>query len=123
MRTLIVLLVVGLLTACGGDAGEPPMAAETTEYKLAVIARGEYVAPNDPIVASYGNWLDTLAERCAEGRDGIADMIVSAQELLESDRGQSVEIERITRDLVEATFGLSTRVECAPVLAAMVITY
>lgn len=100
----------------------PPKIEDSVEYKLAVVANGGFVSPNDPIVGRYAGWLDTLSIRCKEPKTRLADMLVAAGQEAEKRRGNSVTIQRITTDLLTITQpGLV--VKCDELLASLVVLY
>lgn len=55
---------------------------ETLEYKLAVINAGSYVPKDHITVARFRSLLTQLSNTFVENRQQIADMSVSAQEIL-----------------------------------------
>ncbi len=96
-RVLSLLLVMGILmlNACADSATPPPApapapapidsggeTASTIEYKLAVINAGHNVDVNNPTVSQFRNLLDSLSAKYVEGQQQIADMSVTAQNIL-----------------------------------------
>jgi len=101
MKIIIFLfLVITLLMAVGcesettrpfpnqgdyssGEQGETATPKETTlEYQLAVINAGRQVAENDPTVSQFRVLLHTLSVKYVENKQQIADMSVTAQNIL-----------------------------------------
>lgn len=60
-------------------------AAESLEYKLATINARGYVSKNHITVARFRSLLDQLSSTYVENKQQIADMSVTAQDLLEKD--------------------------------------
>ena len=82
MRKLIVatLILTLLVAGCSSDSKEG--APTTIEYKLAVINAGHYVEEHDATVAQFRNLLDSLSAKFTENQQQIADMSVTAQNIL-----------------------------------------
>lgn len=82
MRGLLLLLAT--LIAMGNSA--PAFAQEvgelTVEYQLALVQRGRYVAPDDPLVGEFADVLDSLTSRCQETRLQLGNGAVNAVDTL-----------------------------------------
>jgi hypothetical protein len=102
MRSLLVIAIALVGVACNTDLSPAPRAKQTQpkrtapssadrnaasseqalEYKLAVVDRGGYVAPDDMRVARFRSLLEQLSTKYVEKPQEIADMSVMLQNLL-----------------------------------------
>ena len=80
MKHLIALALA--LALVGLPAAGEATAAETIEYKLAVIDADRYVPKDHITVARFRSLLRQLTSKFNEDREQIADMSVKAQQLL-----------------------------------------
>ena len=79
-RLLPALLILSLLSAF-----TTAHASESLEYKLATINAGGYVSKNDIAVARFRSLLNQLSATFVEDKQQIADMSVTAQNLLKKE--------------------------------------
>lgn len=87
ISTLAILLLAP--SACSSSNGTVEKSSEnqgqpnTVEYRLAVVDKGGYVRPGDPVVVEFANVLGVLEERCFKNtRTQIGDYTVSIQKQL-----------------------------------------
>jgi hypothetical protein len=113
----LALLVAVLACTESDDPSNWPV-----ERKVVSVARGGFVAADDPQVARFGRWLDILEPRCTQDRSFIGDMVLAGTREAER-RGSLVSAERVIGDMVASTSGVRGRVDCTEVVAALVLTY
>jgi hypothetical protein len=99
MRVLLGLAAVAALLWPGGARAADERAVE---YDLALIERGTYVAPNDPLVRRYALVLDQLEDRCDESRSQLGQYAVNGMDFLAQQGGMHVTPLWVLLDLREA---------------------
>ena len=82
MRKLIATMMVLILLIAGCNCDSDGGTATTIEHKLAVINAGHYVEENSTTVSQFRNLLHSLSAKYTEDRQQIADMLVTAQNIL-----------------------------------------
>lgn len=79
-------VLAAVATGCGGGPSTSErggkVAEPSLEYQLAVVGRNGYVREDDPVVARFGRALDSLAAKCPESRQQLADMGVKGHQIL-----------------------------------------
>jgi hypothetical protein len=66
----------------GREVIREPRGAETAEYELAVVDKGGYIRPDDPVVAEFASAPAVLQKQCFKTRSQIGDYTVSIQKQL-----------------------------------------
>ncbi|MCK4306063.1 MAG: hypothetical protein KAY24_17620 [Candidatus Eisenbacteria sp.] len=104
---LVIALSIGLLASgsdgCSAEQAREPEAEKevTTEYMLATLNAGRWIAAADITIARFRSLLDQLSAKFVEDRQQIADMAVMARKLLREDNG-------IDESLLNIMEGLNT---------------
>jgi hypothetical protein len=65
---------------------------ESLEYKLASINKGYSVSKEDVTIARFRYLLDAIDAKTPESRQQVADMLVTAQQLLHDKHGKDIEL-------------------------------
>ena len=118
-RRVLPTLAFGLLGVVGCSTSErpagqsisppPSQAQESVEYKLAVVDRGGYVAPDDVVVARFGSLLQQLGSKFGETPERIGDMTVACR--------NSLREKGVSESIVNIMEGMN-RVVDAPILSS-----
>ncbi|WP_461110251.1 hypothetical protein [Streptomyces calidiresistens] len=95
-------------------------AADTVEYRLAVLDHGEGLAPDDPIVPDYARALDCLEPMCVEDREGLGDAVTGALGVLAVE-GTDSTAEEMLWALNRVVMDELAPMNCAELAAALVV--
>jgi hypothetical protein len=66
----------------GGNGPSGGSASSSIEYKLASVDTGARLNPGDPIIAEYGDALDSLQQKCKDSRNLLAKYSLKAKQVL-----------------------------------------
>jgi hypothetical protein len=85
----IVGVALSVLAACGSSSGtgggngqSGGSTSSSIEYKLASVDTGGRLNPGDPIIAEYGDALDSLQQKCKGSRNLLANYSLKAKQKL-----------------------------------------
>ena len=106
-------------TTAGQGQAQRGDTSETLEYKLAVVHKGGFVAEDDPLVSQFGRLLDSLTGKCRNGRQGVSDIGVRAQEILK-ERGVDLSLLEVMKGIDGSIPQEASGLDCADVAAAFV---
>jgi hypothetical protein len=87
---MVIATTLAVLVGCGGgsngtgggNAQSGGSASSSIEYKLASVDTGGRLNPGDPIIAEYGDALDSLQQKCKDSRNVLANYSLKAKQLL-----------------------------------------
>lgn len=112
------LIVIGASTGGTGPSSRPD-GEKSAGYKLAVIDAGRPLAEDAITVRRAETLLDSLASKCRESRERIADMAVVARDELRR-KGIDQKLLTILRNTDYATPPEATGISCVGIFAAYV---
>jgi hypothetical protein len=85
----MIAVTLAVFVGCGGSSGtgggngqSDGSASSSIEYKLASVDTGARLNPGDPIIAEYGDALDSLQEKCKDSRNLLAKYSLKAKHVL-----------------------------------------
>jgi hypothetical protein len=85
----MIAVTLAVFVGCGGSSGtgggngqSGGSASSSIEYKLASVDTGARLNPGDPIIAEYGDALDSLQQKCKDSRNLLAKYSLKAKQVL-----------------------------------------
>jgi hypothetical protein len=89
LRACTIAVTLAVFVGCGGSSGtgggngpSGGSASSSIEYKLASVDTGARLNPGDPIIAEYGDALDSLQQKCKDSRNLLAKYSLKAKQVL-----------------------------------------
>jgi hypothetical protein len=86
---MVIAVTLAVLVGCGGASngkgegnGQSGGSASSVKYKLASRDTGARLSPGDPIIAEYGDALDSLQQKCKDSRNLLAKFSLKAKQVL-----------------------------------------
>ena len=126
--SVVVAVAVGVLVGCGGsngagggnsEAGGSPSSSSSIEYKLASVDTGGRLDPGDPIIAEYGDALDSLQQKCKDSRNLLAKYSLKAKQLL-SKKGVDLSAFAVLRAVDGSIPSAAPKMPCADTFAPFI---
>jgi hypothetical protein len=85
----MIAVTLAVFVGCGGSSGtgggngqSGGSASSSIEYRLASVDTGARLNPGDPIIAEYGDALDSLQQKCKDSRNLLAKYSLKAKQVL-----------------------------------------